>query len=74
MSDIKPPTRESKKVEPMKFVRVLAEVDRSKSITCPKYMTMLTMFATKPMFSSDVKAMYEGKKVKQLSWDIYIYI
>lgn len=72
MSDIKAPTRESKKVEPMKFVRVLAEVDRSKSITLPKYRTRLTMFATKPMFSSDVKAVrtYEGKKGKQLSWDI----
>jgi len=30
------------------------------------------MFATKPMFSSDVKVVrtYEGKKGKQLSWDI----
>jgi hypothetical protein len=84
VSDIKAPTRESKKVEPMKFVRVLAEVDRSKSITWPKYRTMLTMFATKPMFSSDVKVVrtYEGKKGKQLSWDIvdishihtYIYL
>jgi hypothetical protein len=29
---MKPPTRESKKVEPIKFVRVFAELDRSKYV------------------------------------------
>lgn len=49
---MKPPTRESKKVEPIKFVRVLAELGRSKCITPKKYRTKLTMFATKPMLSN----------------------
>lgn len=49
---MKAPTRESKKVEPIKFVKVLAELERSKCITPIKYSTKLTMFVTKPMLSN----------------------
>nr|GMD92278.1 hypothetical protein GW17_00021365 [Ipomoea batatas] len=50
-AEMRPPTIESKKLEPMKFVSVLAEPERSKCIFSMKYSTMLTMFATNPMLS-----------------------
>lgn len=61
MSDIKPPIRESKNVEPMRFVRVLAELGISKSITELKYRTKLTVLATKPMLSSAMKPIGRGE-------------
>lgn len=55
VSEMKPPTRESKKVVPMKLVTVVEEPERSKCITAMKYKTKLTMLATNPMFSNDAK-------------------
>jgi hypothetical protein len=49
-----PPTTVSKKVVPKKFVVVVEEPERSKCITNKQYNTMLTMFATNPMLSSNI--------------------
>ena len=61
VSEMKPPTRESKKVVPMKLVRVLEEPARSKCITFMKYMTKLTAFAMNPMFSNDANTVVHTK-------------
>lgn len=52
---MKPPRMESKNVEPIKLVRVLAEPVRSKPITKLKYNPKLTMIAINPMFSNPNK-------------------
>lgn len=52
VSEMKPPIRESKNVEPMKFVRVFAAPDRLKCNSVMKYKKKLTTLAINPIFSN----------------------
>lgn len=59
---MKPPKMVSKNVEPKKLVRVFAEVEMLKNRW--KYRTIVDMFATNPMFSSDPNTDATKKKIK----------
>lgn len=54
MSEIKPPTRESKNEQPMKFVMVFAAPARSKYITLMKYRNIVTIHTINAVVSNDV--------------------
>lgn len=47
-----PPTRVSRKIEPMRLVSVFEALDELKYMTYMKYSTRDTMLAINPMFSS----------------------
>lgn len=54
MSEINPPTRESKKEQPMKFVMVFAAPARSKYNTLMKYRNIVTITTINAVVSNEV--------------------